>query len=82
MPNGAEVHEFYLVQPGSLRPQRYGYQLVGELTDEQEMHDFISYAEGSFTGRLRTSQVRYSWANWKRYERPKRARGASGRNRS
>lgn len=81
MPQGAEVHEFYLVQPGGLRPQRYGYHLVGELLDEDEMHEFISYAEGSFTGRLRISQVRYSWANWKRYERKKRARGAGGRNR-
>jgi len=81
MPKGAEVHEFYLVQPGGLRPQRHGYHLIGELLDEDEMNDFISYAEGSFTGTLRISQVRYSWANWKRYERPKRARGASGRNR-
>ena len=65
---GAEAHEFYYVAPGHLRPQRQGYIHVGNLQTMDEMHDFIKYCEVGM-GRLRTSQVRYSWANWKKYGR-------------
>lgn len=75
MERGAEAHEFYLVRANALRPQRYGYVLVGELQDENEYDEFIQYCEGSFQGRMRTSEVRYSWSNWKRYERKKRKAG-------
>lgn len=66
---GYLVHEFMLVQQGSPRPQKNGWRLVGELKDENEMHDFIEYCEGKETGRIKWSHVLYSWANWKRYKR-------------
>lgn len=65
---GAEVHEFYYVAPGHLRPQRQGWVHVGNLISKEEMHDFIEYAEVHM-GRINTAHVRFSWANWKRYGR-------------
>lgn len=71
---GAVVHEFYLVKPGHLRPQRTDWLLVGELQDEDEYDEFIDFCEQHIgpNNRVRVPHVRYSWANWKKYQRKKR----------
>ena len=69
---GASVHEFYLVKAGHLAPVMQGWMQIGILDDEAEYDEFIDYCEGTYSGRLRLSHVRYSWANWKRYQRKKR----------
>jgi hypothetical protein len=73
---GCEAHEFLVVRAGALRPARAGYVLVGILLEESEADEFILYAERDLglKDKLITPRVRNSWANWKRFERPGRAR--------
>lgn len=71
---GVQAHEFYLVTAGALRPIRAGFVLVGQLHDDEEADDFIAFCEGSnFSKKLNIAHVRYSWANWRRYHRPRGA---------
>ena len=80
---GIEAHEFNYIRPGSLRPIKHGWYLIGELKDEAEYNEFIDYCEAGigFNGKIRLTHVRYSWANWKRYKRKARAPRPGPRNR-